>query len=572
MNLRLPIGVSDFQELRTDPDTYTFVDKSLFIRDIIDDGAKTILLIRPRRFGKTLNISMLKYFFSCTEQNTAELFDGLKICNAGDKYWAHQGQYPVIFITLKSAKSTGFDRAYRKIQGLVAACYREFRYLLAVDDLLDEDEKEFFRRITGKRAPQDEVEQSLLYLSEWLYKHHKKRPLILIDEYDAPIHAAYFSDDPDYYKNIIDFMREFFGSTLKDNKYHYKGVLTGILRVARESLFSDLNHLPVYSLLTEQYAEYFGFTEDEVTALFAKSALSVDLADVKRWYNGYYVRDIVLYNPWSILFCLANKGRLEAYWVNTSEDKLIREMLTRHDVDLHDNIAELIQGKEINAFINPFLNFNQLDSNSDTVLSLLYMAGYLNALNPQYDEMTDEINYTLRIPNKEVRSVYKHIIFGWLAGQRKTKWLIACLDDLKAGRMQPFEAALQEIAYNILSCHDAGGANPEQFYHGLLLGLILYLNGEYTILSNREAGMGRYDIALFPKSPNSNDSGIIFELKRTDSNDEAHLTQVAQEALRQIEDKEYDRMPEAGHTKGWLKLGVAFSGKALRMAYAMPAA
>ena len=571
MKLRLPIGVSDFQELRTDPDTYTFVDKSLFIRDLIDDGAKIILLTRPRRFGKTLNMSMLKYFFSCTKENTAALFDGLKIRDAGDKYWAHQGQYPVIFITLKSAKSTGFERAYRKIQGLVAACYGEFRYLLTVDGLLYEDERTLFQRIIDKEAPQDEVEQSLLRLSEWLYRYHKKRPIILIDEYDAPIHAAYFSDDSDYYKNIIDFMREFFGSTLKDNEYLHKGVLTGILRVARESLFSDLNHLPVYSLLIEQYAEHFGFTEDQVCALFAKSDLAVDLADVKRWYNGYYVGDIVLYNPWSILFCLANKGRLEAYWVNTSEDKLIREMLTRHDVDLHESITELIQGKEITAFINPFLNFNQLDSNSDAVLSLLYMAGYLNALNPKYDEVTDEVNYTFRIPNKEVRSVYKHIIFGWLAGKRKTKWLIACLDDLKAGRMKPFETALQEIAYNILSCHDAGGANPEQFYHGLLLGLVLYLHGDYTILSNREAGMGHYDIALFPKEATSHASGIIFELKRTDNNDEEQLTQVAQEALQQIEDKEYYRMPEAEHAKGWLKLGVAFSGKALRMAYAVAA-
>ena len=566
MLLRMPIGESDFKNLRMNLATY--VDKSLFIRDILDRADAVTLITRPRRFGKTLNLSMLKYFFSCNEENSAQLFDGLKIREAGGDYWQEQGQYPVVFITLKSANGKDFSTAYDKIAGLLAECYREFAYLLTAEGILDENEKKFFQRITEETATQSEVENSIHRLTRWLHKYHGKNTIVLFDEYDAPIHAGYFSEGEGYYKKMVNFMREFLSNSLKDNKYMHKGIVTGILRVAKESIFSQFNNPAVFTFLDPEYAEYFGFTEEEVAALFSQLDVPVDLNEVKAWYNGYYVEDLVLYNPWSIISCLSRKGRTVPYWINMSENKLIQQIIKRNEVDLQEDFTALMQGKEITTFINPYLNFNELEENCDAALSLLYMSGYLNALNPKYDDLTDEMNYTVRIPNKEVRSVYKHIISGWLSGKHKSKWLIACLEDLKAGRMEPFKAALQEIAYNILSCHDAGGRTPEQFYHGLLLGLVLYLHGEYTIRSNREAGTGRYDIALLPKDRDSHASGIIFELKRTDSSDEALLTQVAEEALQQIRDRGYQHMAEAAHVTKWLHLGVAFSGKAVQMVYA----
>ncbi len=566
MVLRMPIGESNFKKVRTNLATY--VDKSLFIRDILDRADAVTLITRPRRFGKTLNLSMLKYFFSCNEAHSAQLFDGLKIREAGEEYWQHQGQYPVVLITLKSINGKDFSEAYGKIAGLVANCYREFNYLFAAEGVLDEDERVLFKRITSKIATQGEVENSILQLTQWLQKYHNKDVIVLLDEYDAPIHAGYFSEGKGYYQEMVDFMREFLSNSLKDNNYLHKGIVTGILRVAKESIFSKFNNPGVFTFLDPEYAEYFGFTEQEVAALFSQLDAPVDLNEVKAWYNGYYVEDIVLYNPWSIISCLSRKGRTVPYWINMSENKIIQQIIKRNEVDLQEDFTALMQGKEITTFINPYLNFNELEENCDAALSLLYMSGYLNALNPKYDDLTDEMNYTVRIPNKEVRSVYKHIISGWLSGKHKSKWLIACLEDLKAGRMEPFKAALQEIAYNILSCHDAGGRTPEQFYHGLLLGLVLYLHGEYTIRSNREAGTGRYDIALLPKDRDSHASGIIFELKRTDSSDEALLTQVAEEALQQIRDRGYQHMAEAAHVTKWLHLGVAFSGKAVQMVYA----
>jgi hypothetical protein len=566
MALRMPIGVSDFSKLRTNLNN-TYVDKSLFIRDIIDRGEEVTLITRPRRFGKTLNLSMLKYFFSCNEAHSAQLFDGLKIREAGEEYWQEQGQYPVIFITLKSVNGKDFATAYGKMAGLVAKCYREFAYLLTAEGILDENEKKFFQRITEETATQSEVEDSIHRLTRWLHKYHGKHTIVLFDEYDAPIHAGYFSEGKGYYQEMVDFMPEFLSNSLKDNNYLHKGIVTGILRVAKESIFSKFNNPGVFTFLDPEYAEYFGFTAQEVAELFSRLAVPVDLEKIKEWYNGYYVEDIVLYNPWSIISCLSRKGRTVPYWVNMSEDKLVRQIVTRNNASLQKHFSNLLQGKAVTAFINPHLNFNQLETDGAAALSLLYMSGYLNATCNPIAEGARKPVYTLRIPNKEVYCVYDDVITSWLSATTDDSWLRESLDALKTGKMEAFKEALQEIAYNILSYYDTGGRTPEQFYHGLLLGLVLYLHGEYTIRSNREAGTGRYDIALLPKDGNSNASGIIFELKRTDNSDDEHLTQVAEEALKQIEDRGYQHMAEAAHVTKWLHLGVAFSGKVVQMVY-----
>jgi hypothetical protein len=568
MNLRLPKGISNFKELRTiDADTnpYTFVDKSLLIRDVIDD-TQVLLFTRPRRFGKTLSLSMLYYFFSCTEEGTADLFNGLKIADNKDFCAKHQGQYPTIFITFKDVRPRGYEAAYRKIAGIIAECYRRFKYLTTVKDLLDKDEQEFFSRITAEKAEQQDLESSLKKLSRWLQKHHGKNVVILIDEYDTPIHAAYFNG---YYDDMIPLMREILGSALKDNDYLYKGIVTGILRVAREDIFSGLNNPEVYTFLDRAYGEYFGFTEDEVEALF-KSLPAVDLADVKAWYNGYQANDLVLYNPWSILSCLKSGGELIPYWVNVSDNALIYDLLTGAgpSIGIQEEFTTLMQGEEITTSLDPHLNLRDLTRDTTTILSLLYMSGYLNATSEVYDSIAYRMRYTLRIPNKEVHSLYANIIEKWLSHGQKNDWLFQCLEDMKAGRMANFENNLQQIADSIFSYHDVKGRTPESFFHGFLLGLVLYCKHEYTISSNREAGNGRYDIELLPNNAAPDLHGIIFEIKSLPKKaSEKQLMAAAEDALKQIEEKKYQRMQEAEHVKKWLYLGVAFSGKALKLAH-----
>ena len=567
MQLRMPIGVSDFKELTTDSDPYTFIDKSLLIRDIVDFGAKVVLLVRPRRFGKTLNLSMLKYFFSCAEKDSAQLFDGLKIQDKGEKYANHQGKYPTIFITLKNVQSSDFGAASRKIAGLIAKCYRGFRYLLKEDSLLEKEERVFFQRIIDKEATAEELEQSLQQLSEFLHRYHGEKTLILIDEYDTPIHEAYFSKDSGYYKDMIKFMRAFLGDALKDDNNLYKGVLTGILRVAKESIFSELNNLKVYSLLNRRHGEHFGFTEDEVIGLLEKAGKAEELPDVKAWYNGYYVEELVLYNPWSIINYL-DEGRLEAYWANTSANELIEELLTTANEYLQKDLTALLRGESITTSLNPHLNFKQLKKDKTAVLSLLYMSGYLNAIENPMEKGQRKPRYTLRIPNAEVYQIYGDMVTTWLSASSDDEWLINCLKELEEGRIAPFAKHLKEMARNVFSYFDTKGKEPEKFYHGLLLGIVIHLKHKYTIRSNQEAGDGRFDIALFPNNATSGRKGIIMAIKSSNKKTEKHLTQLAEKALAQIKDKEYQRMPEAAHIKAWTALGIAFSGKELKVAYA----
>ena len=567
MKLRLPKGISNFRKLRTtdaETDPYTFVDKSLLIRDVIKDE-EVLLFTRPRRFGKTLSLSMLYYFFSCTEEGTEDLFKGLKIADNKDFCAKHQGQYPTIFITFKEVKSVDYKTAYDDIKLRIVGCYLQFDYLLE-SSKLNAPEKKSFQRFVDNKATISEIKYSLKQLSHWLQKHHGENVVILVDEYDTPIQSAYFNG---YYKKMIELMRGILSDGLKDNDYLYKGILTGILRVSKEGIFSGLNNPEVYTFLDRAYGEYFGFTEDEVEELF-KSLPEVDLADVKTWYNGYQANDLVLYNPWSILSCLKRKGKLIPYWVNVSDNALIYDLLTGAgpSIDIQKAFATLMQGKEIITSLNPYTNLRDLTSDTTTILSLLYMSGYLNATSEVYDSITYRMRYTLRIPNREVRSLYNEIIEKWLSSGHEDNWLFKCLEDMKAGRMDDFENNLQQIADSIFSYHDVKGRTPESFFHGFLLGLVLYCKHEYTISSNREAGNGRYDIELLPNNAAPDLHGIIFEIKSLPKKaSEKQLIAAAEDALKQIEEKKYQRMQEAENVQKWLYLGVAFSGKELKLAH-----
>ena len=560
--IRLPIGVSDFSELVDTAEAYAFIDKTLLIRDFIQDGARVVLFTRPRRFGKTLTLSMLHYFFSCTVKQDKNLFEGLNIEHTGEAYLRHQTQYPTIFITLKHIEADTIEAAYQGIADLLAKCYFEHQYLLDGSVLADH-EKNLFHNILHKQANQSEFKNALFMLSEWLHRYHGKKTIILIDEYDTPIHAAYLND---YYEPMVNLMRGMLGAALKDNVHLYKGAMTGILRVAKENIFSGLNNLIVYSFLDEEYSQYFGFTEQEVNGLFVQSGLNANLASVRQWYNGYRIGQHTLYNPWSIITCLHKKGGLAPYWVNTSSNALVQDLLTGANVDIQQDFERLMLGETIEAMLAAFLNLKHIESSHASILTLLCMSGYL--INAEIaGQIEDDTVYRLRIPNKEVRIVYRDIFMGWLAGDRDKTWIVACIDDLKALRMVEFTQKLQQIAINIFSYHDVKGRAPEAFFHGFMLGLIVYCQADYQIHSNREAGHGRYDIAMLPKATAANLPGILFEIKSCAQADQACLEKAAEQALAQIDEKRYAAAFQQQPVGKQCHIGIAFSGKQLALAF-----
>lgn len=556
MTLRLPIGYSDFQEIIENE--LVLVDKTLMIKTVLDD-AKILLFTRPRRFGKTLNLSMLYYFFSCQENDKTDLFTGMNIKEAGERYLQHQGQYPVIFITLKSIKQATFESALETVAAIVAECYLSHRQLLESDQLLDA-EKTLFHRIIEKQASDAELQRSLYTLSRWLHAHTKQKIVILIDEYDAPLHSAYLNG---YYKEMIDFMREFLSAGLKDNVHLYKAAMTGILRVAKENIFSGLNNLAVYSFLDIEYAQYFGFTETETNALFKQAGLDQDLQAIKKWYNGYQVNNLTLYNPWSIINCIKKQGRLELYWVNTSDNALIKSIVAESVPQLKEDFETLMAGQAIQGSINPHLIFKDLSKSRVACLTLLVMSGYLNAVSEE-NESGDRL-HVLRIPNQEVMRLFHTTIVDWISGAEGIEWFVDFLRYLTSGDIPRFEAALQQIALNVFSYYDVKGYKPENFFHGFTLGMIVTLQKEYVVLSNRESGLGRYDIALIPKQPDTNKQAIVFEFKSIDDNSNEALEAAAQTALAQINTKAYEAELKAFGAEQILKLGVAFCGKSLRL-------
>lgn len=555
--LKYPIGYSDFRDIIQEE--RVLVDKTLMIPQIMDD-AKVLLFTRPRRFGKTLNLSMLRYFFSCQEENTANLFKGLNIYKAPKSCWQHQGKYPVIFLTLKDIKSSNYTNAYESICNLLARVYREHRILLESDTFLDAD-RNYFLKILNQEAPLQDVKAALQTLCVWLFERYGEKPLLLIDEYDTPIHTAYVRD---YYADMVDFMREFLGVTLKDDSHFYKAVITGILRVSKENLFSGLNNIEVYSFLSPEYAEYFGFTEEEVNVLFKKAGLKHDAEKIRAWYNGYQIDGKTLYNPWSIISCIKNGGKLSPYWVNTSDNALIGKLLAIGGKDIQEDFEVLMQGQTVESELDEHLTFVELNHNREGILNLLFMAGYLNAL--VEEETEEEPVYKLRIPNQEVRTLYRRLIFKWLGGNEGRTWVTHLLRDLRDGELASFEKKLSDLLWNALSYYDVKGHEPEKFFHGFTLGLVADMHKEYVIKSNRESGEGRYDVALIPKDKKAGLQGFIFEIKSVDSADQDELKLHAQKALEQIEALGYDQEMKAQNVNKLTKIGMAFSGKKIAMA------
>ncbi|BDD02110.1 AAA family ATPase [Persicobacter psychrovividus] len=555
----LPIGKSDFRQIRQAGDYY--IDKSLLIEDIMKNGAQTYLFPRPRRFGKTLNMSMLKYFYDVQEaEENAKLFDGLAIQKSDA--WQHQGKYPVIFLSFKELKCASMEDFKAKfISFLGNLIRRQFKALLN-SDALDEFDLDYLKGIVRRTTDWLEVERFLADLSYMLNIHYGAKPIILIDEYDAPIHASYSYG---YFDEMIAFMRNFLSAGFKDNENLTKGAITGILRVAKENIFSGLNNIITYSILNANFSERFGLTQAEVDQLLDDAGSAENRDAVAEWYNGYsFGGTTQIYNPWSILNYVAHpKDGLKPHWVNTSSNDLIKEILPKADKETQDVLFDLLKGKKVTTSIEEFTVFKDLYAGKNaTVLGLLLFSGYLTA------EVFDHFqSYKLRIPNKEIELMFRRMLEGYLGNGVTQAGDTDLMKALLEQRANTFADALAQYVKTSFSYFDIGKeGNSEKIYHAFMLGLLAHLDKDYHIRSNREVGYGRADIYFYPKDT-SNPKAWILEFKKKDKDDKGDLQSLAEDALKQIHDRDYlDEIKAHGHTD-ILCMGVAFEGKEVVCAF-----
>ncbi|MBA2369984.1 MAG: AAA family ATPase [Candidatus Protochlamydia sp.] len=545
----LPIGTSDFKEIIDKG--YTYVDKTLLIEELIEKGTKVALIPRLRRFGKTLNLSMLRYFFEKREEDTSRLFKHLKIWQNG-KYTNLQGQFPVIFITLKDVKHETWHKTLAALQQLIAAEFRRHRYILE-GTILTNEEKADYQDIVNREGEETLIERSLLLLSEWLCRYHKKQVVLLIDEYDTPAHAAFVGN---YYDTLINFLHNWLSAVLKDNIYLERGVLTGILRIAKESIFSGLNNISTFTILNEPFSDKFGLLESEVMQLLSDYSLGEKLADFKNWYNGYQIGPSTnIYNPWSVLNCIANNGALAPYWVNTSENVMMKQLIAQGTDDLKADMEQLLIGNTIEQEINDGVVFSDLYQNSSAIWSLLLYCGYLTlAKAPSYGTPC-----CLRIPNIEVGELYKSMILEWFNQSIQKHKYQMLLNSLVTGDIHTFSQLFQEFMLSSVSVFDVPSEESEKIYHGFVLGMLIGLSDRYEVKSNRESGLGRYDVMLIPK--NSNELGIIMEFKKIGRFEKITLEAAVESALKQIEDRQYACELMDRGIKRILYFGFGFEGK-----------
>ena len=557
----LPASCEDFRTLIDKK--LLFVDKTLLIKEFIDnEGAQVNLITRPRRFGKTLNLSMLHYFFAKEVDgiSTKSLFNGLKISEAGEHYMAHQGQYPVIFLTFKEIQSDNFQEMLDELKILMEELYELYIHLLDSPHLTT-NQKKYFQAVLDQEITNIQLKKALFKLTKYLYMHYQKKVILLIDEYDAPIQASYFNN---YYEKAIKTMHGLLGNCLKTNRYLERALLTGITRVSKESLFSGLNNLKVHSLLDKKYQDQFGFTEEEVNMLAEKMDHQDKLAEMKAWYNGYKIGDTTLYNPWSIISCLDNDGLVKNYWLNTSGNELIKKLLINSSGDFKEDFEQLLKGKSIHQSIREDMVFGDIKEDESLIWSLFFVAGYLKIVAFSKEQEDESINCELKIPNQEIRIFYSSLIKKWLRGDKSLDWYNTFIKYLLIGNVEKFEANFQQILANIVSVYDIA-PSPEVFYHGLVLGLVVTLN-HYEIKSNRESGKGRYDIAVIPSDPQV--LGLLFELKSVEeTTTDAKLAKQAQKALQQIDDKNYVAEFRQRGIHKVLKIALVFKGKDFQLKY-----
>lgn len=539
---QLPIGVSDFKELIEG--NYYFIDKTNLLKEIVQDGAKVKLFTRPRRFGKTLNMSMLRYFFDIKNaENHRKLFTGLDIRESS--YFEKQGKYPVIYLSLKDIKEVSWQDCSRRIRKVLSDLFAEYKYLR---DDLDQRDLKNFDGIWLEEADGNYFD-ALKDLSKYLSRYHEKKVVILLDEYDTPMVSAY---ENGYYEEAMTFFRNFYSAALKDNVCLELGVMTGILRVAKEGIFSGLNNLAVYSILDERYSSYFGLTEMEVKEALNYYELKSNLQEVKEWYDGYCFGKIEIYNPWSIINYISNH-KVGAYWVGTSNNFLVYDLLEKSGRDIFEDLRKIFQGSSLPKTLDYSFSFQDMQ-NPNEVWQLLTHSGYLKA-----EELGEKERYALSIPNREIYSFFeKSFLNRFLGGVDLFQEMIK---ELKKENLLGFERKLQSILSHSMSYYD--GSMQEKYYHNLVLGMLLSLTKEYHVRSNQESGYGRYDLLLEPKR--KEDTAYLFEFKVAKR--EEDLEKKAEEAITQMEENHYDvELRERGIDK-FLLLGIAFCGKKVKVKF-----
>ena len=547
----IPIGIENFEDIIKD--NYYYVDKSMLIEDILVNRAAVTLFTRPRRFGKTLNMSMIKYFFDVRNKDeNRKLFEELKIF--GSEYMKEQGKYPVIFVSLKDLRGDTWEDTFENLKSFISDLYAEFEDMR---EIMNKRDKIKFDKIFYEEEKGD-YETSLKLLSNYIYKYYGKKVIILIDEYDAPIINAF---DKGYYNEAINFFQVFYSSALKTNDSLKYGILTGITRIIKEGIFSGLNNLYVNTILSKNYSEYFGLLESEVIEMLDYFQMKYKTKEVKDWYNGYRFGDKEIYNPWSIINYIKEK-ELKAYWANVSGNTLLENMLDQAGEDVYTDLKRFTDGESIEKYISDGTTIKSLLSNDDEIWQLFLYSGYLTKAKEQQIEIDETLEYTniynLKIPNKEIRKYFGNMFLNRFFGtELKTSILIKALE---SGDIKKFEKTLGEIMVNMLSHFDLD-SEMEKIYQVFMIGLVGFLMGKYEIISNNESGYGRYDLAMIPIKSNEKAYLMEFKISKT----EKSMTLKAEEALKQIDEKKYDTRLKARGIKNILKIGIAFYGKKVKV-------
>ena len=546
----VPVGVENFE--RIIKDGYYYVDKSLLIEKMLENRTPVTLFTRPRRFGKTLNMSMFKYFFDVeNKEENRTLFENLKISNS--KYMSEQGKYPVIFISLKDLKADTWEMCRLEIKKVISKLYREFQY---ITEKMDEDDKEIYNSIKNRKNDID-LNTSLELLSDFLCEYYGKKVIVLIDEYDSPIINAF---DKGYYNEAIEFFQVFYSSALKTNDSLKYGILTGITRIIKEGIFSGLNNLYVNTILSKNYAEYFGLLESEVIEMLDNFNMKYKIEEVRSWYNGYLFGNEQIYNPWSIVNYLREK-EIKSYWANVSGNTLLENMLDNAGESVYADLKRFTDGESIEKYISDGTTIKSLLSSDDEIWQLFLYSGYLTKAEEQMeiDVMSEYTNiYNLKIPNREIRSYFGSLFLNRFFGTEvKTNILIKALENED---IKKFEKTLGEIMINMLSHFDLD-SEMEKIYQVFMIGLVGFLMGRYEIISNNESGYGRYDLAMIPVK--SNEKAYLMEFKISKA--EKGMRAKAEEALKQIDEKKYDTRLKARGIKNILKIGIAFYGKSVKV-------
>lgn len=549
----MPVGISDFKKVMEG--NYCFIDKSLIIKDLLDQRCEVMMFTRPRRFGKTTTMSMIRYFFD--QENAADnakLFDNLAIAKQGQNYLAEQGKYPVIYLSFKDAKKKDWQGCFELLSQLLRSEYDRFSHLLHSDKLTAQ-EKIYMQRVIDGTAGEVDIEISLSKLTKFLHSHYGTKPILLLDEYDEPIQAGYANG---YYDDVIDFMRILFSGALKDNIHLNFAIMTGILRVAKESIFSGLNNLQLNTILSPAFDSYFGFTEDEIIRLAADRKQEGKLPEIKSWYDGYKFGNQEIYNPWSVINYFSNQCTAASYWKNTSSNDIIHQLLQKATPDTERKLLDLLNGRPVTSSLQDQIVYTDIDKSQSTLFTFMAMTGYLKIIDKEI--LTPLLSeYTLSIPNKEIYQIYQEEILDYVEKYMPKRDLSEMLKALVNGDKETFQHNLQSLLSQMASSFDS----YEAFYHGFILGLTALLLGSYDVKSNHESGDGRFCIGIFPL--NANKAGVLLELKKCDKENE--LEAKAKEALTQIEGNSYDAAFKTRNIHTVFSYGVAFWKKKVKVVH-----